>query len=82
MNNRSGERDGNEPPKAPRRPPIAALGAVALIAVSVSSDFIRKSVQLLLKDDGDTYFRLYIVLDGELRNVAPEPGEGGYDRLW
>src|ERR1700758_1825058 len=27
------------PPKASRRPPIAALGAVALIAVLVSSDF-------------------------------------------
>jgi hypothetical protein len=39
LNNRSGERGGNEPPKAPRHPPIAALGAVALIAVLVSSDF-------------------------------------------
>ena len=39
-------------------------------------------VQLLLKDDGDTYFRLYMFLDGELRNVAPAPGDGGYDRLW
>ena len=39
MNNRSEERGGNEPPKAPRRPPIAALGAVASIAVLVSSDF-------------------------------------------
>src|SRR6202051_2447799 len=39
LNNRSEERGGNEPPKAPRRPPIAALGAVALIAVLVSSDF-------------------------------------------
>ena len=39
MNNRSEERGGNEAPKAPRRPPIAALGAVALIAVLVSSDF-------------------------------------------
>jgi hypothetical protein len=37
---------------------------------------------VLLKDDSDTYFRLYMFLDGELRNVAPEPGEGGYDRLW
>ena len=27
-------------------------------------------VQLVLKDDGDTYFRLYMFLDGELRNVA------------
>src|SRR6201993_2636538 len=35
----SEERDGKQPPKAPRRPPIAALGAVALIAVLVSSDF-------------------------------------------
>ena len=39
MKNRSEERGGNKPPKAPRRPPIAALGAVALIAVLVSSDF-------------------------------------------
>ena len=39
MNNRSEERGGNEPPKVPRRPHIAALGAVALIAVLVSSDF-------------------------------------------
>jgi len=39
MNNRSGKRWGNEPPKVPRRPPIAALVALALIAVLVSSDF-------------------------------------------
>jgi hypothetical protein len=39
LNNRSEERGGNEPPKAPRRPPIVALGAVASIAVLVSSDF-------------------------------------------
>jgi hypothetical protein len=39
LNNRSGERGGNEPPKASRRLPIAALGAVASIAVLVSSDF-------------------------------------------
>src|SRR5690348_4554467 len=30
------------PPKASRRPPIAALGAVALIAVLVSSDFYAR----------------------------------------
>lgn len=30
---------GNRPPKASRHPPIAALGAVALIVVLVSSDF-------------------------------------------
>jgi len=36
----------------------------------------RERVQLLLKDKGDTYFRLYMFLDGGgLRNVAPEPGE-------
>ena len=39
-------------------------------------------VQLLLKDDGDTYFRLYMFLDGELRDVARAPDDGGYDRLW
>ena len=39
MNSRSGERGRNEPPKAPRRTPVAAFGAVALIAVLVSSDF-------------------------------------------
>ena len=39
MNNRSGERGRREPPKPPRRPPIAAFGAVALIVVLVSSDF-------------------------------------------
>jgi len=37
LNSRSEERGGNEPTTA--RPPIAALGAVALIAVLVSSDF-------------------------------------------
>jgi hypothetical protein len=39
LNFRRGERGGNEPPKAPQRPRIAALGAVALIALLVSSDF-------------------------------------------
>ena len=39
LNTRSGERGRSEPPKAPRRPPVAAFGAVALIAVVVSSDF-------------------------------------------
>jgi hypothetical protein len=39
-------------------------------------------LQLLLKDDGDTYFRLYMFLGGELRNAAPAPEDGGYDRLW
>ena len=39
LNNRSGERGGNGPPKARRRPPLASLGAVALIAVLISSDF-------------------------------------------
>jgi hypothetical protein len=39
-------------------------------------------VQLLIKDDGDSYFRLYMFRDGVLRNVAPEPADGGYDRLW
>jgi hypothetical protein len=39
LSNRSEERGGNEPPKAPRRPRLAALGAVALIVVLVSSDF-------------------------------------------
>jgi hypothetical protein len=39
LNKWSEERGGNEPPKAPRRPPIVALGAVASIAVLVSSDF-------------------------------------------
>jgi len=39
LNSRSGERGRNEPPKAPRRTPVAAFGAVALIAVLVSSDF-------------------------------------------
>jgi hypothetical protein len=39
LNNRGEESGGNEPPKAPRRLSIAALGAVALIAVLVSSDF-------------------------------------------
>ncbi len=35
----SKSREGQKAPKAPRRPPIASLGAVALIAVLVSSDF-------------------------------------------
>ena len=39
LNSRSGERGRSQPPKAPRRPPVAAFGAVALIAVVVSSDF-------------------------------------------
>jgi hypothetical protein len=39
LNNKGGERGGNEPPKPRRRPPIAALGALASIAVLVSSDF-------------------------------------------
>jgi hypothetical protein len=39
LNNRSRLRGRNEPPKASRRPPIAALVAVASIAVLVSSDF-------------------------------------------
>src|SRR5271154_4526458 len=46
LNNRRGEHGGNEPPKAPRRPPIAALGAVALIAVLVSSDFYESQFWL------------------------------------
>jgi hypothetical protein len=39
LNKRSKARGDNEVPRASRRPPIAALGAVALIAVLVSSDF-------------------------------------------
>jgi hypothetical protein len=39
-------------------------------------------VQLLLKDDGDSHFRRYMFVGGELRNVAPAPDDGGYDRLW
>jgi len=33
-------------------------------------------VQLLLKDDGDAYFGLYMFVGGELRNVAPAPDDG------
>ena len=46
MNHRSEEGGGNEPPKAPRRPPFAALGAVLLIAVLVSSDFYESQFWL------------------------------------
>jgi hypothetical protein len=46
LNTRSGQRGGNEPPKAPRRPPIAALGAVASTAVLVSSDFYARQFWL------------------------------------
>ncbi len=39
-------------------------------------------LQLLVKDDGDPYFRMYMVRDGSLRNVVPEPAREGYDRPW
>jgi len=39
-------------------------------------------VQLLMRDDGDTYFRLYMLRDGALRNVVPPPEDEGYDRPW
>jgi hypothetical protein len=46
LNNRSEERGGNAPLKAPRRARITALGAVALIAVLVSSDFYARQLWL------------------------------------
>lgn len=39
-------------------------------------------VQLLMKDEGDTYFRMYMLFDGELRNVVPAPADEGFDRDW
>lgn len=39
-------------------------------------------VQLLLRDDGDSYFRVYMFVDGELQNVAPQPKDDGFDRPW
>jgi hypothetical protein len=39
-------------------------------------------VQLLMKDDGDTYFRLYMSQRGTLVNMLPPPPDGGYDRPW
>lgn len=39
-------------------------------------------VQLLLKEDGDTYFRLYMFQGGQLTNVVPPPPGGGYDQDW
>ena len=46
MNNRSEERGGNKPLKAPRRARNAALGAVALVAALVSSDFYARQFWL------------------------------------
>lgn len=37
-------------------------------------------VQLLMKDDGDSYFRMFI--EGDLQNVVPAPAGGGFDRDW
>lgn len=39
-------------------------------------------LQLLMKDDGDTYFRMYMFHDSSLRNVIPEPAEDGHDHPW
>jgi hypothetical protein len=39
-------------------------------------------LQLLYKDEADTYFRCYILQDGQLRNVMPEPPDEGYEIDW
>jgi hypothetical protein len=39
-------------------------------------------MQILMKDDGDTYFRMYMFRQGKLINVVPAPEDGGYDRPW
>ena len=37
---------------------------------------------MLVKDDGDLYFRMYMFRDVSLRNVVPVPAREGYDRRW
>jgi hypothetical protein len=39
-------------------------------------------VQLLLRDDGDPWFRLYMIRDGEIRQYSPPPPLEGQDRPW
>ena len=39
-------------------------------------------VQLLLKDEGDPFFRVYMFRDGELRNVIPGPDDQELERAW
>ena len=39
-------------------------------------------VQLLLRDDGDPWFRLYMIRDGRIRRHGPAPASEDQDRLW
>jgi len=42
----------------------------------------RERVQLLVGDDEDTYFRLYMFREGELRDFWPRPPEKEIGRPW
>jgi hypothetical protein len=73
-----------------KAPTFSAWGAVAnhlhwgrfLERVAATPWDDRARVQLLMKDDGDTCFRLYLFQVDELSNVAPVPEDEGYDRAW
>lgn len=39
-------------------------------------------VQLLARDDGDPWFRIYMIRDDQLRQYAPTPASDETDRPW
>lgn len=41
-----------------------------------------EAVQAFIRDDGDPWFRVYMIRDGAARQYAPPPPEGEQDRPW
>lgn len=41
-----------------------------------------EAVQAFIRDDGDPWFRMYMIRDGVARQYAPPPPEGEQDRPW
>jgi hypothetical protein len=39
-------------------------------------------VQLLIAEEADSCFRLYMIIDGQLANLVPEPRDRDHERPW
>ena len=82
--------DGTDQHDGPTAGTIATWGAITknlhqrrlLAKVRATPWAAPERLQLLYKDEGDTYFRCYMIDDGQLRNVMPEPPDQGYDIDW
>lgn len=82
--------DGADQHDGPTAGSVAVWGAITrnlhrrrfLAKVRATPWLAPDRLQLLYKDDGDTYFRCYVMDEGQLRNVMPEPPDEGYDIDW